>query len=86
MATHSLAADPEQYGAAPVKGNYTTDASAHLWCAQALGYLVANDEAAFGHAHDDIQAALRHLLACEIGRAHAALAADAAESRQRSEA
>lgn len=38
MAMNSLAADPEQYGAAPLKGNYTTDASAHLWCAQALGY------------------------------------------------
>lgn len=86
MAMNSLAADPEQYGAAPLKGNYTTDASAHLWCAQALGYLVANDEATFGHAHGDIQAALRHLLACEIGRAHAALAADAAEARQGGEA
>lgn len=80
MATHSLAADPEQYGASPVKGNYTTGASAHLWCAQALGSLVANDDATFGNANDDIQAALRHLLACEIRRAHAALAADEAAS------
>jgi len=81
MATNSLAADPEQYGAAPAKGNFTTDASAHLWCAAALGYLVANDEATFANANDDIQAALRHLLACEVGRARAAQLAE--EERRR---
>jgi len=79
MAIESLATDPEQYGAAPVKGNYTSDASMHLWCANALACIVSNDESTFGCANADIQAALRYLLRCEIGRARAAQAAEAAE-------
>lgn len=71
----SLATDPSLYGASPVFGNYTDDASGHLWCAAALSTFVANDEATFGGANDDIQAALRYLLSCEIRRAQAAMAA-----------
>lgn len=78
MASESLATDPGYYGAAPVKGNYTIDAHGHLWCAQALAAIVANDEATFANAHDDIQAALRYLLSCEVKRANAALAAESA--------
>lgn len=78
MASESLATDPAYYGAAPVKGNYTSDAHGHLWCANALSAIVANDEATFGDANDDIQAALRYLLSCEVSRATAALAAESA--------
>ena len=86
MATGSVADDPEFYGAAPIKGNFTTDATAHLWCAGALAAFVANDEASFGHANEDMQAALRYLLSCEVRRAQAALASEAADTRQRGQA
>ena len=76
MAGNSMLCDPEMHGAPPVKGNFTTDASGHLWCAAALLHVVANDEA-FGMWNDDIQAALRWLLTCEIERAKAAKAAEA---------
>ena len=76
MARKSMLCDPEMHGAAPVKGNYTTDASGHLWCAVALSHVVANDQA-FGMWNTDIQAALRWLLTCEIERAKAAQAAGA---------
>ena len=74
MANESLATDPETHGAPPVKGNYTTDAGSHLWCASALARVVASNESLSIWA-DDIQLALRHLLACEVGRARAAQAA-----------
>lgn len=77
MAIESVAADPAYYGADPVKGNFTGDAHMHLWCASALSSIVANDEATFGAANDDIQAALRYLLSCEVARARAAQAAEA---------
>jgi len=79
MANASMAiADPEIHGAQPIKGNFTTDASAHLWCAAALSHVVANDEA-LGMWNDDIQAALRWLLTCEIERAKAAQMAEACQ-------
>ena len=74
-----MANDPAQYGAAPIKGNYTGDAYMHLWCAGALSAVVGNDDA-FGDWNNDIQAALRYLLACEVRRARAALAAETAEA------
>lgn len=77
MATESVAADPAYYGADPVKGNYTDDAHMHLWCANALSSIVANDESTFGDANDDIQAALRYLLSREVARARSAQAAEA---------
>lgn len=83
MAAPILTVDPEQHGAAPAKGNYTTEASAHLWCADALASLVANDEATYANANEDIQAALRYLLACELRRARAAQAAEAGEAGER---
>ena len=67
--------DPATYGARPVKGNYTEDATLHLWGAKALAKVVANPEA-FVQWNSDIQEALRWLLSREIDRANSALRAE----------
>ena len=67
---------PNAYDAAPSQGNFTEDASAHLWCASALAILVATPEMALEEINDDAQAALRYLLQCEIRRARHAEAAE----------
>lgn len=67
---------PDAYGAPPSHGNFTHEASEHLWCASALATLVATPEAALEELNDDIQAALRYLLHCEIRRARQAEAAE----------
>ena len=66
---------PDAYEAPPSHGNFTHEASEHLWCASALATLVATPEAALEELNDDIQAALRYLLHCEIRRARQAEAA-----------
>ena len=76
MASNIVSNDPELHGATPVKGNYTTDSTAHLWCASALAHVVANDDALAMWA-DDVQQALRFLLSCEVSRARAAALAEA---------
>ena len=76
MADKIIAADPEKHGASPVKGNYTTDAETHIWCAEALATLVACSDLAFNDLADDIQDALRHLLMNEMTRAKQAKAAE----------
>ena len=74
MANKIIAADPEQHGAAPVKGNYTTDAETHMWCAEALARVVACQDATFAELPADVQDALRHLLMNEMTRAKQARA------------
>ena len=81
MAAHILTVDPGQHGAAPAKGNYTTQASAHLWRADALAPLIANDEAIYGNADENMRAALRYLLVCELRRARATQVGEAREFR-----
>lgn len=76
MANKIIAADPESYGAAPVKGNYTTDAETHMWCAEALARVVACQDATFAELPADVQDALRHLLMNEMTRAKQAKAAE----------
>ena len=60
MADKIIAADPEKHGAAPVKGNYTTDAETHIWCAEALAMVMAWKDVSFGELPADVQDALRH--------------------------
>ena len=74
MANKIIAADPEKHGAAPVKGNYTTDAETHMWCAEALARVVACQDATFAELPADVQDALRHLLMNEMTRAKQARA------------
>mgnify|MGYP001415166645 FL=1 len=74
MANKIIAADPEQHGAAPVKGNDTTDAETHMWCAEALARVVACQDATFAELPADVQDALRHLLMNEMTRAKQARA------------
>ena len=76
MAAEARVIDPEHYEATPIKGNYTTEAASHLWCASALASIVSCDTATFASVNDDIREALRYLLACEIRRAKAAQAAE----------
>lgn len=79
MATKTVAIDHkvEIYGADPVHGNFTSSAETHLWCARALSALVATPESPLDEMNDDIQAAIRFLLSCEIERAQKAVAAGA---------
>lgn len=77
MATESVTTDPTQYRAEPVLGNFTDCAEVHLWCARALSQLVSNPET-MKCWNDDIQDALRYLLAGEISRAERAWHAEAA--------
>lgn len=76
MADKIIAADPEKHGAAPVKGNYTTDAETHIWCAEALAMVMAWKDVSFGELPADVQDALRHLLMNEMTRARQAKAAE----------
>jgi hypothetical protein len=71
MATTSVAKHPAIYGADPVRGNFTDDSSMHLWCAQALAAVVACRDS-MESWNDDIQDALRYLLAKEVARANKA--------------
>jgi len=64
--------NPEMHGAAPVHGNFTADAETHLWCAAALSTLVASPQTSLEEFNDDIQAAVRYLLQCEVQRAQQA--------------
>jgi hypothetical protein len=65
----------DAYGAAPVRGNYTSDVDGHLWCANALAIMVANPSIALEELNDDAQEAIRYLLSTEIARAkHASVA------------
>lgn len=64
----AIRTDPERYGADPVKGNFTTSAEMHLWCANALAVVLSAPEHPVSNLDDDLQAALRHLLQCEIER------------------
>lgn len=75
MASEIVTTYPEMYDAPPLQGNYTTDAHMHLWCSQALGAVVGSKDA-MEVWNDDIQEALRYLLACEIKRAAQAHAAE----------
>jgi len=68
---------PGMYGAAPVHGNYTDDASLHLWCANALAILVSSPTAAVSLLNEDAQDALRYLLRCEVQRSMNAQKAEA---------
>ena len=78
---------PNAYDAAPSHGNFTDDASAHLWCASALAILVATPDITLEELNDDAQAALRYLLQCEIRRArHAEAAGSKFEPKTASEA
>ena len=45
MASESVAIEPEKYDAPALKGNFTTDAEMHLWCAQALAIVVGSRDA-----------------------------------------
>lgn len=76
MANKSIAVGVENRDAAPVKGNYTSDAGTHIWCVEALATLVACSDLAFNDLADDIQDALRHLLMNEMTRARQAKAAE----------
>lgn len=80
MASESVTSDPGMHGAPPMLGNYTHEAYAHLWCAQALAQFVASDEA-YSIWADDIRDALRWLLSCEVLRARAASAAESGDTR-----
>ena len=60
---------PLAHNAPPVQGNFTTTAEMHLWCANALSAVLSDPEAALEEWNDDIQAALRYLLHCEVERA-----------------
>lgn len=72
MATESVATRPDTYGAHPVHGNYTDEAEAHLWCAQALATLMTAPEESFSSLNDNLQEALRYLLQREVSRARSA--------------
>jgi hypothetical protein len=66
-------AHPEMYGAPPQRGNYTDDASMHLWCANALAAALAAPEEPILGLNDDIQSALHYLLSREVSRARSAV-------------
>ena len=76
MATESVATRPDRYGADPVHGNFTDESHMHLWCAQALAIVLTTPERPVDELNDDIQEALRSLLASEISRAKQAAKAE----------
>ena len=70
--------DPGQYDAEPMHGNFTEESGVHLWCADALATMISTPDAALEEWNDDIQAAVRYLLSCEVGRARQAARAESA--------
>lgn len=81
MASESVAIDPGMYGADPVYGNFTEEAHAHLWCANALSVALQDPTRSIGELNDDIQEALRYLLSREVTRARHASTAEHAACR-----
>jgi hypothetical protein len=70
MATESVTIRPDMHDAEPVFGNFTGEASQHLWCASALATVVASE--VLDSFNDNIQSAMRFLLSQEVRRAEKA--------------
>lgn len=86
MASESVATNPSNYDSEPVEGNFTDCPSIHLWCANALSSVLSAPDATFDSWNDDIQAAVRYLLSCEVSRAQQAFRAysDRVQAKQAS--
>ena len=83
MAVQSVSSetlDIESYGAKPVLGNYTSEASMHLWCAESLAHtLTGAGLENFDQWNDNIRDGVLYLLSQEIRRARQALRAESDE-------